>query len=185
MSSNIVFFGHGEFSGTEVPMKTVVPEACKLFLFARHREMIAPARMWDIITALIHHKGNQEGFTKDVKEDTYSLRRIKFPGEDVHNYRLYPVDDRLYDIGAKTNKPESTSWFTIVTTEKKEGETLQSLMQHHKGKGVNFYWLPCRSIPDKSKCYVDLFGKPTEQTAEGAQIILSRPSNYFKAHPKH
>ena len=185
MSSNIVFFGHGEFSGTEVPMKTLVPEACKLFLFARHREMIAPARMWDIINALIYHEGNREKFIEDVKADTYSLRRIKLPGEDVHNYRLYPVDDRLHNINTKTNKPESTSWFAVVTTDKQEGETLHSLMQQHKGKGVNFYWLPCRSLPDKSQCYVDLFGTPTKQTAEGAQTILNRPANYFKIRPKH
>src|SRR5438874_9617605 len=119
MSSNIVFFGHGEFSGTEVPMKTVVPAACKLFLFARHREMIAPARMWDIINALTYHSGNHEDFIGDVKGEPYSLRRIKLPGEDVHNYRLYPVDDRLSDIGTKANKPESTSWFMVVTTDKK------------------------------------------------------------------
>jgi hypothetical protein len=188
MARYVVFWGHGRWSPNENPAKTTVPTGCQLLLFARHREMIDVRRMHDII-ALLDRAGEDLAEVVRWAKLTASLRRFKSAGEEVHNYRLYPYDDKMGTY------PSVEGLYDVVTAENKpDGEPLAQLMRRHGTPGVVMLWVPCRQVIglDPADALIDAYqskdqhGKLYSENQDGKWVGLGtgyyRPEHYYKPH---
>jgi hypothetical protein len=206
----VVFYGHGELMLSEDPAKTPVPTGCKLLLFARHKEQISRVRMLEIVDDLLRYgwdpgyykvqdrsvgpenyadnEGRRRwgpGFISRMKEAGH-LRRIRTAGDLVHNYRLFPQDDRSGYIESVEGLYEA------ATTKYPGGVALKTLMKDHGKPGTMMLWVPCRAVeglPGKNTL-LDVYGQSRGSVAlrnkQGEEVqAYIRPGDWTYAKRKN
>jgi hypothetical protein len=174
MPNIVMFFGHGDFDPNEVPPQIPIPAGCKLYLFARHGEEISGMRMTDIsyYVAAYAYDAWLNGtelvprgkFMNEMHRENH-LRRVKLPGQMIHNYRLYPPAG-LATTGATFNDPNGINQYGIddfvhvVTVANPAGVTLQQLFNQHAVPGCLLMWMACRADINNVGAMVDTYGAP-------------------------